>query len=256
MATQGEENSYKDSDIEQMSEAIAAAVHWSSFAAQTATEVYQSTTRAIAGSTNFLGETVGSTAQRFVERGTETVGKIVTPIAENPLVKYATKLPGIGWIMAGLGQVDIERVQSDVGKLRQNYPLENSEQLAHRIIFDAALKAAGIGLITNFAPPLALTLFAVDMAAITALQAEMIYRIAAVYGFSLQDPTRRGEVLMIFGLSAGGSNVLKMGLSLVELLPVVGAVVGASGDATLLYSLGAAACQFYEAKKKSAPLDN
>jgi uncharacterized protein (DUF697 family) len=103
---------------------------------------------------------------------------------------------------------------------------------------------------------LALTLFGIELAAITALQGEMVYRIAAAYGFSLKDPARRGEGLAIFGLSVGGSGTLKVGLSFVELLPVIGTVVGASSNAALLYSLGYVACRFYEAKRNSlAPAD-
>jgi uncharacterized protein (DUF697 family) len=49
----------------------------------------------------------------------------------------------------------------------------------------------------------------------------------------------------------GGSGVLKGGLSFVELIPVIGAVVGASSNATLIYSLGYIACRFYEAKRHS-----
>jgi uncharacterized protein (DUF697 family) len=198
-----------------------------------------------------LGETIGPVVQRSLEQGTETVGKIVTPIAENPLVKFAAKVPGINLLLAALGQVDVQKAQQEVDQLRQTYPLETPEQLAQRIITDTSLKAGGIGLLTNFIPPLALTLFAVDIAAVTALQAEMIYRIAAVYGFPLTDPSRRGEVLAIFGLSVGGSGVLKLGLSLVEILPLIGAVVGASSDAALLYTLGQLACRFYAAKHQS-----
>jgi uncharacterized protein (DUF697 family) len=198
-----------------------------------------------------LGETIGPVVQRSLEQGTETVGKIVTPIAENPLVKFAAKMPGINLLLAALGQVDVQKAQQEVDQLRQTCPLETPEQLAQRIIADTSLKAGGIGLLTNFIPPLALTLFAVDIAAVTALQAEMIYRIAAVYGFPLTDPSRRGEVLAIFGLSVGGSGVLKLGLSLVEILPLIGAVVGASSDAALLYTLGQLACRFYAAKHQS-----
>jgi uncharacterized protein (DUF697 family) len=113
------------------------------------------------------------------------------------------------------------------------------------------LKAGGVGLLTNFIPPVALTLFGIELAAITALQAEMIYRIAAAYGFPLNDSTRRGEILAIFALSVGGSGVLKSGLNVVELLPIIGAGVGASSNAALLYSLGYVACRFYEAKRNS-----
>lgn len=197
------------------------------------------------------GETFGNSLHRFVAQGTETVGKVVTPIATNPLIKFATKVPGVSWLMAALGQVDVDAVQRDVAELRLKYPLDRDDELAQRVIADTAWKAAGIGLATNFIPPLALMLFAVDFGAIAALQAEMIYRIAAIYGFSPIDPTRRGEVLTLWGLSMGGSEAVKVGLSVVELVPVLGAAVGSAGNAAILYGLGAAACRFYEAKRRS-----
>ncbi len=188
---------------------------------------------------------------QLIEQSTDTVGRIVTPIAESPLVKFATRVPGISWLMAALGQVDSDKVQREVMELRRTYPLENDEQLAQRVIVETAWRAAGIGLVTNFAPPLALLLFAVDLGAIAALQAGMIYKIAAIYGFSTHEPSRRGEVLAIWGLSAGGSSVLKAGLSIVELLPGVGAAIGITSDAALLYGLGYLASRFYETKQRS-----
>ena len=235
----------KDSCTNPASDAIATATRL----AKVASAAVQVAADTLTNTTVTVGKTVVPATQQFVEQGTETVGKIVTPIAENPLIKYATKVPGINVLLAALGQVDVENAQNEVDKLRQQYPLETPEQLAHRIIVDTAVKAGGVGLISNFIPPLALTLFAVDLAAVTALQAEMVYRIAAAYGFSLTDPTRRGEVLAIFGLSVGGSGVLKGGLSFVELLPVIGAAVGASSNAALIYSLGYITCRFYENKK-------
>ncbi len=239
------------SSTDQMSEAIATATQVATSAAKAASAAVQVAADSITGTTTSVGKTVGPAAQRFVEQGTEMVGNFVTPIAENPIVKYASKVPGINVLMAALGQVDVEKAQNEVDKLRQEYPRETPQQLAQRIIADAAWKAGGIGLATNFVPPLALTLFGVELAAITALQAEMVYRIAAAYGFSLNEPTRRGEVLAIFGLSVGGSGVLKSGLSFVELLPLIGAFVGASSNTALIYSLGQVANQFYETKRNS-----
>lgn len=210
---------------------------------------------AAVGAVSTAGETVGKTVAPtvlgWVERSTETVGKIVTPIAENPLVKYATQVPGVKWILAALGQVSIVEVEKDVAKLRQQYPLDTAEQLAQRVIADVAFKAAGIGLATNVAPPFALALFGFEVAAINALQAEMLYRIAAIYGFPLNDPTRRGEAIAIWGLSMGGSSVIKAGLSIVELIPLVGTAIGISSDAALLYALGYVACRFYKNKQAS-----
>lgn len=201
--------------------------------------------------TNLVGETVKKTSVKFVEKTTETVGNFVAPIADNQFFKSVGKVPGFSWLLTALGQVDLEKAKLEVEQLQQKYPQETSEQIAHRIMVDASIQAGGIGLLTNFLPPLALTLFAVDIAAVSVLQAEMIYRIATAYGFSVNDPARRGEVLAIFGLSVGGSSALKVGLGFVELLPVVGAVVGASANATLLYTLGFTACQFYETKRSS-----
>lgn len=194
------------------------------------------------------GEMLGSMLYQWIEQSTEAVGQIVTPIAENQLVKYATKVPGLNWLMAAIGQVNVEKVQRDVAELKQKYPLDTSEQLVNRVISDVTLKAAGVGLLTNALPPLALSLFAVDLTAVAALQAEMIYRIAAIHGFSLSDPTRRGEIVAIWGLSTGGAGVLKTGLSFVEVVPILGTIVGPTGNAALIYSLGHIAHYFYVKK--------
>lgn len=241
----------KTSSTQPAYDAIAIATQLAASAAKLAGEACQSTAETVTRTTTAVSEIVGPPTQQFVEQSTETIGKVVAPIAENPVIKSAAKVPGVNLLLTALGQVDIEQAQKDVDKLRQEYPLDPPDQLAHRIMVDTAMKAGGIGLLTNFVPPLALTLFAVDIAAVTTLQAEMVYRIAAAYGLSLSDPARRGEVLAVFGLSLGGSSTLKVGLGFVELIPVVGAVVGASNNAALIYSLGYVASRFYESKRQS-----
>lgn len=195
-------------------------------------------------------QTIGDGLHEFVEQGTETIGQVVEPVVTHPITQFVTKVPGGSWLMAALGQVDVNVVQREIAELRRTYPLDTDGSLAQRVVMDTVWKAAGIGLATNFVPPLALMLLAVDLGAIAALQAEMIYRIAAIYGFAPTDPTRRGEVLAIWGLATGSSGVLKAGMSVVEVIPVLGAAVGSAGNATLLFGLGQLACQFYERKQK------
>ncbi|MBE9100406.1 DUF697 domain-containing protein [Vacuolonema iberomarrocanum] len=206
---------------------------------------------AVADASTKAGETLGETLYGVVEQGTETVGNTVAPIANHPLTKFATKVPGLSWLMAALGQVDVEAVQLDVDKLRRTYPLENNEDLAQRVIAESAWNAAGVGLATNFVPPLALMLLAVDLGAVVAIQAKMIYRIAAMYDFSPTAPARLGEVLAIWGISTGGSSAMKAGLSIVELLPGIGTAAGSVGNAAMVYGLGQVACRFYEAKQRA-----
>jgi uncharacterized protein (DUF697 family) len=73
------------------------------------------------------------------------------------------------------------------------------------------------------------------------------YEIAAAYGLDIKEPARRGEVLAIYGLSFGG-NFLKAALNFIEIIPGIGAVVGASTNAAILYVMGQIACRFYEGK--------
>lgn len=185
----------------------------------------------------------------WAEQATETIGKVVTPFAENPLIKMGTKVPGISWLMAALGQVDVDKVNQEVEELRRKYPLDSTDQLVRRVISESAMRAAQIGLVTNFIPPAALVLSVLDLGAVAALQANMVYRIATLYGFSPTDSARRGEVIAIWGLFSGGSGLLKSGLSFVELIPGLGAAVGVTSDAALLYGMGQIAMQFYEQKR-------
>jgi hypothetical protein len=193
-------------------------------------------------------DAIAPMTREAIERITESIGHAVTPIAENPLIQQATKIPGLRWLMAGIGQVNIEKVEREIEELRRTYPTETSRQLSDRIITDTAWQGGKIGLITNFVPPLAIALLALDVAAVSALQADMIYRIAAIYGYSLHEPARRGEVFAIWGLSTGGSGVIKSGLSVAEIIPGIGMVLGATSNATLLYGLGQIARAFYESK--------
>ncbi len=215
-----------------------------------ATQVIQSMAMAADDLAAAAGNAVVDPLQPFIEPTTETVGKVVSPITHLPFIEYATALPGIKWLLAAVGQVNVEQVRLDVDELRQQYPSYSKRQLAQQTMADAAMQAAGIGLITNFVSPVALVLTLVDIGAVAALQANMLYRIAAIYGYSPEDDTRRGEVLAIWFISSGGSSVVKSGLSAVETLPGVGAAIGIAADASLLYSVGYLACRYYETKRQ------
>jgi uncharacterized protein (DUF697 family) len=217
---------------------------------------FEQTLEAIAKNVQFTVQSVTSAvdalvpnAQRWVEASTEGLGQAATLIAENPLIKATARLPGLRWMSAALGQVNPLDIQRQTDQLRQKYPQDSTDQLVQRTIQSAALNAAGVGLATNLLPPIAVALFAIDIAAVATLQAEMLYRIANLYGFAADEPTRRGEVLAIYALSIGGTGVLKTFLSIPETIPVAGAVIGASSDAALLFGLGQVANHYYAAKR-------
>lgn len=180
----------------------------------------------------------GSTAKRTFQ----IVSQITEFVAGAPILRKV------------VDQVDLVKVEQSVNKLKQKYASETPRQLARRIMVEKAIYAGSSGLVTSLVPGAAAALFLVDLTATSALQAEMVYQIAAVYGLDVRDAARKGEVLAVFGLALGGNRAIKAGLELLQNAPVAGAVIGASTNAVMLYTVGYAACRFYEAKlEEKAP---
>ncbi|QQE65633.1 hypothetical protein GFS31_23210 [Leptolyngbya sp. BL0902] len=189
--------------------------------------------------------------QPWLEPFTDSVGQVIAPVATHPLVEGMTSLPGLSWLLAALGQVNVNQVRQSIDYLRHADPQASPRTLAQQVMADTALKAAGVSLVSNVAPPLTLLLSLMDVGAVAALQAQMIYRIAALYGYSPEDRTRRGEVLTIWMISASASGLVKSGLGLLNPVPLVGAAVDVATDTALIYTVGYWACRYYETKLAS-----
>lgn len=201
----------------------------------------------------------GSVARRavgWVGGLTEGTGQALNflgrlPLFRNPLVRKLAGVLKLDWLMGMSDRVDTSKATATVKELKQKYPDESPSQIAHRLMVRKAMQAGSSGFVTSILPGFATALLALDLAATTALQTELVYEIAAAYGLDLNDPERKGEVLGIFGLALGGSNALKAGLGFLRNVPFAGAMIGASTNATVLYSVGYAASRFYEAKLHS-----
>ena len=223
-----------------------------------------------------IGESFGNTTSQAGKAVVETAAGVGGAIAGvggaigNNAVKTATGVGGtaakqtyqvlaqITQFVSGapilrrvVDQVDLVKVEDSVKKIKQKYPNETPRQIAHRFMLEKAIYAGSTGLVTSLVPGAAAALFVVDLTATSALQAEMVYQIAAAYGLDTREPVRKGEVLTIFGLALGGNRAIKAGLELLQNTPVAGAVIGASSNAVMLYTVGYAACRFYEAKLNS-----
>lgn len=200
-----------------------------------------------------LTENLTTEIQNVLEKTTVSTGQTLEWIASNPILTSADKVVGLDWLMTFLGKVDIKKVQANAEQMRSQYPDETANQIAQRLIVQKTWSGGRLGLLTNIIPPIAALFLGIELIATTKLQTEMIYEIAAAYGLDLNEPARRGEALAIFGLSLG-ADVLKTGLTVVEIIPGIGAVVGASTNAAILYVLGQTACRFYEGKISQADL--
>jgi uncharacterized protein (DUF697 family) len=198
-----------------------------------------------------VGEAAAKQTYQLIEQATQGAGQAVSRVSDNWLVQRVTGVLNINWLIGASDRVDMKKAASQVRKLQQEHPDESPSQIAHRIMVEKATYAGGIGLASSILPGVAAALLAVDLAATTQLQSEMVYQIASAYGLDLQDPARKGEVIAIFGLALGGGRALKAaGLGLLRNVPFAGAMISASSNAAMIYSLGYAACRFYEAKLK------
>lgn len=199
---------------------------------------------AIAGTAVGVAGAIGGTAIQ----ATDSVGHVLEMVRNDPALQEVTKALKVDWLLALIDRVDIVKAADEVRSLQDKSPDSSPGDIAHQIMLKKALLVGGSGLASSLVPGLALSMFAADLVATMAIQAEMVYQIACAYGMNLQDPARKGEILAIFGMALGGSSAIKAGLSIVRNVPGVGAVIGASSNAAMLYALGYAACRFYEAK--------
>ncbi|MEH2306250.1 EcsC family protein [Nostoc sp.] len=196
-----------------------------------------------------VGEATAKETHKFIEQTTQTSGQVVNRLSENWLIRKLSGVLNLNWLIGTTDAVDLEKAEAAVNKLKQKYPNESPSQIAHRIMVEKATQAGTVGLATSILPGVAIALLAIDLTATTKLQSEMLYQIAFDYGLDLKDPARKGEILAIFGLALGGGRLLKAaGLGLLRNVPLAGAAIAASSNATMIYSLGYAACRFYEAK--------
>jgi uncharacterized protein (DUF697 family) len=212
------------------------------------------TASGVGGAIAGVGGAIGNNASQAGKAAVKTavgVGGSAAKHSYQVLSQITEFVAGTPILRKVVDQVDLVKAETAVKKLKQKYPNETPRQLAHRFMVEKAIYAGSSGLFTSLVPGAAAALFVVDLTATSALQAEMVYQIAAAYGLDIRDPARKGEVLTVFGLALGGNRLIKVGLELLQNTPVAGAVIGASSNAVMLYTVGYAACRFYEARLNS-----
>lgn len=207
--------------------------------------------QAVAGAAVGIGGAIAGAAFQ----ATQVAGQALAIVGNNPSLQSAIKSLNKDWLNPLIEQVDVVKAEATVRKLQQNYPHEQPSGIAYHLMLEKAVLGGITGFTTSAVPGEAVVTFAVDWVATAALSVELVYQIAAAYGLDLNDSERKGEAVAIFGLGLGGKTAIKAGLGLLRIVPVAGAVIGASSNAVMIYALGYAACQFYEAKQNPLTLE-
>ncbi|MBD2308987.1 hypothetical protein H6G17_26335 [Chroococcidiopsis sp. FACHB-1243] len=84
----------------------------------------------------------------------------------------------LDWLFGMTNQVDVEKAKATVRALQQQYPNELPSEIVHRLMSRKALDAGKMGFMSSLIPGLAVALLAIDLAATTALQSELVYEIS------------------------------------------------------------------------------
>jgi uncharacterized protein (DUF697 family) len=183
------------------------------------------------------------------------LGSSIGLISQSPILKKLTQKFKIDWLVNAIDAVDVVNAEAKVRELQRQYPHEKPQEIAHHLMVEKALLAAGTGLASSLVPGVALALAGMDLAAMTALSAELVYQIAAAYGMDLRSSDRKKEVVAIFGLSLGSNLAIEAGVTLVSNIPLAGAAINASASAAMIYAMGYGACRFYEAHLNSSEIE-
>ncbi|MDJ1182433.1 EcsC family protein [Roseofilum casamattae] len=198
---------------------------------------------AIAKTSLDIAENIGKTVMQTPAQ----IAGVLKLVSENPWMESALQTLPTDWMLNIIEQVDVTKAKESIVTLQEKFPEESASSISHRVMRQKALLVGATHVATGLSGA-SLLLIGVDLAATTALQAELVYQIAYAYGFDLEETERKAEVLTIFGLAFGSSKALEAGLGLLKTVPLAGAAISGSANAALIYGLGYAACRFYEAK--------
>ncbi|MBL1209422.1 EcsC family protein [Geminocystis sp. GBBB08] len=199
-----------------------------------------------------MGETLTTTANETTKKINETAEGINKTFTETTqkvfqeLDKATEFIANSPLLTKVIEQIDLEKAEEALIALKTKYPEDSPNQIAQKLMQQKAIFAGGTGFASSMLPGAAMAFLALDLAAVAALQAEMLFQIAGAYGMNLKAPQRKKEILTIFGIALGGTHAASAGLNILRTTPALGAVIGASSNVAMTYAIGYSACRFYE----------
>lgn len=156
----------------------------------------------------------------------------------------------VTWISESACEINFVASEESVKRLKHRYQDKSPWKIAHVLIVQKSLQAAGVDLLKGIpgAEAVIRGLTKYNLPEITKLSAEMVYQIADIYGFDLQHPDRKLEALTAFGATFLGEKAINAGIDWLEYGLFPSKIISASVKALMLYAVGNTACLFYEAK--------
>jgi hypothetical protein len=159
------------------------------------------------------------------------------------------------WIAESTCDINFRAASKSVKRLTKRVRHKTPHEIAHKLIIDKSLQAAGLELIGDMVATVnnileGLGAKGIDLPEIAKLAAEMIYQIAEIYGFNIDAPERKQEALFIFGFIFSGEKVIDIGIDWLKLGYLENKLLKVGTKALMIYGTGHAACFYYEYKDK------
>uniref|UniRef100_UPI0039C670FC hypothetical protein n=1 Tax=Umezakia ovalisporum TaxID=75695 RepID=UPI0039C670FC len=159
------------------------------------------------------------------------------------------------WIAESTCDINFRAASKSVKRLTKRVRHKTPHEIAHKLIIDKSLQAAGLELIGDMVATVnnileGLGAKGIDLPEIAKLAAEMIYQIAEIYGFDIDAPERKQEALFIFGFIFSGEKVIDIGIDWLKLGYLENKLLKVGTKALMIYGTGHAACFYYEYKDK------
>lgn len=166
------------------------------------------------------------------------------PLAWNNLVT---------WIAESACSIDFPAAEISVNRLKDRCKNETSSNIAHKLIVHKSLQAAGVELFGDIADSVNNMfngLVEINLPSISKLSAEMVYQIAAIYGFPLTSKERQQEALMIFCITCLAEQAIEAGINWLKLNPIKDKLLKVAAKALMIYAIGNVACIYYQLKSE------
>jgi DNA-directed RNA polymerase subunit alpha len=158
----------------------------------------------------------------------------------------------INWVNEEILSLDLDAAAASARRLKERNFGKPVQDIARILIVHKSLQTAGVDVVRAipYAEDILSGLLRIDLPAIAKMSAEMVYQIAAIYGFNLYAPEREAEVLTAFGIALIGEKAIDDGIRWLKYGITASAAISASVKALMIYAIGNAACIFYEAKNR------
>jgi uncharacterized protein (DUF697 family) len=232
--------------------ATKAVVHAAQETTKVVTDVVQGTTKAVVdvaqGTTKAITDTATGIAKAATDAGQNATKEIVIYNQNKLEAGQASKEASVAAHINQINLVKITQLQKIIADLKAKYSSEKPSGVVQRLLLQQITRASTIAGAIGIIPGKIAESMGFDQTALTLLEIETVYQIAAIYEFDIQLAERRNEVFAIFDRALRASRAARMYLGFTHIIPFAGGVLNAGTDGYVLYLIADTARTFYELK--------